>query len=481
MPALNVAGRVPALTVLASALLWPWGAVLETHALAADGRHHQPPACATASLDDLKRLCPVPSEAVSEECLAALERRYVRRPVYCDLDSAPGQWRWYRRWQPLPRKEVLVWADVFEDVAAVRGKVEAAMADPACRLREHEFRADLRQRCAADAMARLAVLHRACRGPITMEDEANPYFHGWPLAWAERRATIEEHGDEDYWRLIARLEESELHFAWRMTKCRAVPKPVLEELAKLRPPSIYVPADQYDLLMVAAARLGNPWAIARTAVSIGIGIDAAVAIEMWPDAPLPLAYVAFAFQAASSLPYFLAAREEDRHSEAPWFDWHGFEQSVPAEEIKAAMPAAERIRAQGWPPCCKPQRGDSPWPWTDLPTVLSKKYMRRRIDEEGNVRWVHRSGTEEWLKDGVAYMMSPDGEESMQGSHSRIAMPTVRRWTDAEGTERWVDEWGDEHWLDADGTEHWIKLDGTEWILLPVGEPFPPEPGADSQ
>ena len=476
-----VADRLPTLAVFAAMASWLGiGLALETHALAADGRHHQPPACATASLDDLKRLCPGPSEAVSEECLAALERRYVGRPVYCDLDSAPREWRWYRRWQPLPRKEVLVWADVFEDMAAVRGKVEAAMADPTCRLREHEFRADLRQPCAADAMARLAVLHRACRGPIATEDEANPYFHGWPLAWGELRAVIEEHGDEDYWRLIASLEESELHFAWRMTKCRAVPKPVLEELAKLRPPSIYSPADQYDLLMVAAARLGNPWAIAMAAASTGLGTEA-VAIEMWPDAPPPLAYVAFRFQSSqSSVSYLLAAREEDLRSETPWFDWRGFEQSVSAEEIKAALPAAQRIRDRGWPPCCKPQRGDSPWPWTDLPTVLSKEYIRRRIDDEGNVRWVRRSGTEEWLKDGVAYMMDPDGDASMQGSHSQIGRATVRRWIDADGTERWVDEWGDEHWLHADGTEHWIDLAGTEWILLPVGKPFP-ESAVESQ
>ena len=374
-----------------------------------------------------------------------------------------------------------MWADVFEDVAAVRGKVEAAMADPTCRLHEHEFRASLRQPCAADAMARLAVLHRACRGPLAREDEAGPYFHGWPQSWAERRATIEELGDEDYWRLMASLKESELHFAWRMPKCRAVPKPALEVLPKLRPPSFYASADQYDLLMVAAARLGSPWAIAMTAVSTKIGTEA-VAIELWPSAPLPLAYVTLGLQSGqSSVAYLLAAREEDRQSGTPWFDWHGFEQTVSAEEIKATVPAAERIRAQGWPPCCEPRRGDSPWPWTDLPTVLGRKYMRRRIDEEGNVRWVHRSGTEEWLKDGVAYRMSPDGEESMQGSHSRIGALVLRRWTDANGTERWVDEWGDEHWLEADGSEHWIELDGTEWILLPVGKPFPPESAEESQ
>lgn len=449
---------------------------LHTQALAADDGPLQPPACATAPLENLKRLCPAPSEVLSEECHAALEAHYSHRPVYCDLDSAPGDWWGPPRWRPLPRKEVLEWRDVFEDASGVRGKVEAAVRDPVCRLREHEFRAGLRQPCAADAMARLAALQRACVEPLAREDEANPYFHGWPLVWAEHRAVVEEHGDENYWQLIADLDETELHFAWRMTKCRAVPKLAFDKIPMLRPPSHWGPQDQHNLLMGAAARLGSPWAIAMA------GADThatdAVAIERWTDAPLPLALVSLADQASQgSLSYLLAARGEDLRSETPWFDWRGFEQAFSAEEIRAARTAAERIRAQGWPPCCKPQRGDSPWPWTDLPTVVRTEYLRQRIDEEGNVRRVYRSGGEEWVKDGRTYTVKPDGEELIGFDHSRI----LRRWTDADGTERWVDEWGTEHWLDADGTEHWIRLDGTEWILLPLGEPFPPASAAESQ
>lgn len=378
---------------------------------------------------------------------------------------------------------MLVWANVFEDVAAVRRKVETAMGDPACRLREHEFDASLRQQCAADGMTRLAVLHRACRRPLATEDEGNPYFDGWRQAWAERREEIEEFADEHYWRQVGSLEESELHFAWRMAKCRAVPKPVLDLLPMLRPPPFFPSprsVDQHDLLIVAAARLGSPWALATAGFTIKAGRDA-IAVEQWREAPLPLAYAATGLLTGlHGLPYLLAARDEDLGSETPWFDWRGFYRTVSAESIDAALPAANRIRVQGWPPCCKPQRADSPWPWAELPTVLRKKYIRRRVDEEGYVRWVFRDGRETWLQDGISYSMSPDGEE-LTITRLRIGVRTLRRWVDAQGTERWVDEWGDEHWLDADGTEHWIELDGTEWILLPVGEPFPPASAAESQ
>ena len=112
-----------------------------------------------------------------------------------------------------------------------------------------------------------------------------------------------------------------------------------------------------------------------------------------------------------------------------------------------------------------------------MPTVVARKFVRCRIDEEGNVRWVFRDGRETWLEDGLAWSKSPDSEEQRGAYHSQIGAATLRRWIDEDGTERWIDERGDEHWLEADGTEHWIELDGTEWILLPVGEPFP----ADSQ
>ena len=142
MQEVTVASRVPTLAALVGLASWLGaGPVLSTDALAADHPEHQTPACATApSVEVLKRLCPAPSDTVSEECFAALEARYLHRPVFCDSHSSPSRWSEYRppSWA-LPRKELLVWQDVFEDVVALHKKVEAATLDPACRLREHEF------------------------------------------------------------------------------------------------------------------------------------------------------------------------------------------------------------------------------------------------------------------------------------------------------------------------------------------------------
>ena len=481
MQGATVANRVLTLAALVGVASWLGASpVLPTDALAADYAQHQTPACTTApSVEVLKRLCPAPSDTVSEECFAALETRYLHRPVFCDSHASPSRWTEYRppSWA-LPRNDLLVWQDVFDDVVALRKRVEAATHDPACRLREHEFDPALRGPCAADAMTRLAVLHRACRGALAWEEEANTYFYGWRYAWDELRAALDEWVDDDHWQRVANVDESELHFAWRMAKCRAVPKPVLELLPRLRPPSHYERTDQHDLLIVAAARLGSPWALAMTGVSNSFRKDT-VAVELWPDPILPLAYAALGQQAGQSgLAYLLAARAEDLRSETPWFDWRGLERSYSAEEVRAALPVAKRVREHGWPPRCIRQRGDSPWPWADLPTVVRREFVRRRIDEQGNIRWVYRSGAEERLEHGVPHYVAPDGEELIF-YHSALAQPTVRRWTDADGTERWIDESGNEHWLDADGMEHWIDLDGTEWILLPIGDPFPEDRPTD--
>ena len=117
----------------------------------------------TAALVRLKHLCPSPSDAVAKACMAALDERYRNKPVLCHAHANPA--RGFRQpvWWPQPRNDLLPWREVFEDPSTLRATVQAAVRNRACRLLENEFRPDLRRTCAADAMARLGVLHGACQ------------------------------------------------------------------------------------------------------------------------------------------------------------------------------------------------------------------------------------------------------------------------------------------------------------------------------
>ena len=422
-----------------------------------------------AVIEPFKALCPSPSSWASPECMAALDDRYWNRPVLCDAHSNLGNDPYRPLWWPEPLNDTVVWRQVFENPTALRTEVETATRDSSCRLRENQFRPDLRAVCAADAMARLGVLHRACRPALNWE--ANPYFDGWRSNWEERRIALEQTERDDYWQRVAELEDSELHFAWRLAKCRAVPEHALEPLSLLRPSSYYVARNnQRDQLVIAAARLGSVWAIGVGSMWSSLGQGGKVAVETWQDAPLPLAYVHWGWGRRDRLAYLLAAREEDLAGEAPQFDWRGLETAFTDEEISAARPIVRAIRERGWPPAAERELSDSHWPWMDQPTAVRVKVLRRRIDENGNIRWVYENGREEWVEGDRTYSAAPGGATSITG-HLRVGRATLRRWTDADGTERWIDDVGDEHWIDADGAEHWIEEDGTEWILLP---PEPP-------
>ena len=477
------AGLISRATALAVA-----GSVGAVSALAAEGEISRETACGTSgpelaiALDSLRRVCPSPPDGLSDACMAALQERFWNKPVLCHAHASPrGLWK--PLWLPQPTNDLLLWREVFEDPSALRAEVQAAVRSRACRLRANEFQPQLRRACAADAMARLGALHGACQYSLYVEgdrrheewepegaEEGDLHFKGWRTYWQERRAEVETLENESYWRTAALQEEAELHHAWRMARCRAVPEAALAPLRELRPPSVYAgsPIDQRDLLIVAAARLGSEWAIAVGTWLSRAGSGGDVAVETWRDAPLALAYVHWSQQHGPA--YLLAARQIDLASDAPRFDWRGWERGFAdaygADRVAAAGSTARTVRARGWPPCCARELGNSPWPWADLPTPVRTKVVRRRIDASGNIRWVYENGREEWVEGDAVYTAMP-GQEPWIAYHARVGRVALRRWIDGEGIERWLDEWGDEHWIEADGTERWVDLDGTEWILLP--------------
>ena len=63
---------------------------------------------------------------------------------------------------PFPPSTPITWCQVYADPAAMRRIVADALRNPECRVAEGQVRLDLREVCAADAIARLAILQQQC-------------------------------------------------------------------------------------------------------------------------------------------------------------------------------------------------------------------------------------------------------------------------------------------------------------------------------
>ena len=291
--------------------LWPWAAPAVSGS-PADSRQGPalldaaPPAAATPDtapaqderapgLDELRELCGQPwLGAFGPACLAALERRHAATPAVPDTSfngTAPVDTALFG--------PAITWGEVFEDAGVALERVEAAMARPECRPAKRSLRLDLRNVCAADDMARLAILQSECEmllfglgysdrlSPTRWRDEragANNSQALWRLSPAppddgrreraeidglERRqrmyANFPDHGSPadaaEHQRRRDQMDERWYGAMWRAGKCRALPPHMLTALE----PSFLTrgvhgfPCEHW--LIEPAARLGSEWAI----------------------------------------------------------------------------------------------------------------------------------------------------------------------------------------------------------------------------
>ena len=430
-----------------------------------------------SAVPQLRRLCTPLWRDLSPQCMATLDSIYLGRDVTLNLHSGPEERPSSLQpyWRPIFVGDRIAWRDVFRDPIALRAAVEAAAANSQCHARVGEARHDLREACAADAFARLSVLRHACNRTLYLDARES---QRWNEEWARERQTVDrtlQDGD-DYALRVAAIEESELHFAWRLRKCRAVPSAATSRITALRlsPFERYFISQWWELTVIAA-RIGSPWASAR-AGRVGLaGADVNATAEL----DLALGYLRRAKLQKSGqfwhLPHLLAARTHDLRREAPLLDWSNLQQHFSHAEIDAAQPAVDRILREGWQPTMNEEvLNEVTWPWAIAPPVLETRLIRRWY-QDGSVRWRHEDGLEVWIgEDGYSHFVSPDGSESTAHS-SRLSerrRPKLRRWVDEHGRSRWLDYHGREHWIDADGAEHWITFGGIEWILLPL-EPMP--------
>ena len=227
------------------------------------------------SLDDLWHLCPNPWSGIGEECAAALDGRYLREAVgLAQLHDNPI--RWERRSKSAAFGGV-VWEDVFADPEATREAALAALRREECRVAQGETRRDLGETCAADEVAKLAMLQEACVMPLVLHSGFNPWRPpGEVQTWFgpsdaeldERWTWWVDRLDEDaslpldeYWRRRAEIDDARFRFAWRLMRCEAVPETALAWLDVLPTPTAE-PEDQNQgtHLTVIASRLGSEWA-----------------------------------------------------------------------------------------------------------------------------------------------------------------------------------------------------------------------------
>ena len=206
-----------------------------------------------ADLIELRRLCGRPWVAdFGPECLVALERRYG--------STVPDRWpKWTVKWRPVMLGEPVTWADIFSRPAADLAAVVEAVQRPECLVLEGRFRLDLRQRCAADEMARLAILRRECIVSSSRLDRLEGR-QGW---WDIDQITVDHAEDQqEYYRRMARRSERWFGGMWRLAKCRALPEGALAAIGPF-------PAERHHRdfdprlkhMMEAAARLGSDWAL----------------------------------------------------------------------------------------------------------------------------------------------------------------------------------------------------------------------------
>lgn len=239
--------------------------------MAAPGAAHvapTPPASRLPDVYEIRAACPSLIGELTAECESALERRFA------------GEWR--------QRPRAFVAGVTDEEIFALDGAtyiaVRDALARRECRVPPGQMRPDLSESCAADAMARLGLLHFACDRWAAQDPDGNERLR-LESRFENERWEVEPDNAEwlDQEGYLASREHNELvayERSWAYRKCRAMPTDALEwrglrfdhiadtEYVRHGPPWLasthsgermasYVAAWLSNPLWEAAARLGS--------------------------------------------------------------------------------------------------------------------------------------------------------------------------------------------------------------------------------
>ena len=236
-----------------------------------------PPPPGLPDVHDIRAACPSLIGELTAQCESALERRFVGNWAY-----GPGS---------LVRG--VTYGELFGLGKSTYATVRDALARPECRVSPGRMRADLGESCAADAMARLGLLHFVCdRWTVRDPDGSEPLR--LETRFENERWEVEP--DNAEWRdqrsYLKGREVKELNAyerSWKYRKCRAMGAEALEwrgfrldhvaDTARLRnwPPRDYrmrhgrISARSWwsDPLWESAARLGSELAFDRLLLTEG--------------------------------------------------------------------------------------------------------------------------------------------------------------------------------------------------------------------
>lgn len=218
--------------------------------------------------EDLKWLCQDLWGDPEEACVDALDARFGSETNFSGMIAEPLGWNaelaaFRARNSMFGVLGGPTWAELFENPLETREAVAEALSRAECVVTEGIMRPQLRERCLAGEMEKLAMLHAACVR-LLERDEAyrelgmhNVYEERWRLVAAEVADEAPNH--DAYWDQLEDLEDERFRFAWRLQRCRSVPEGALAWLDAFPAPET-IGYGQARSLLDNAARLGSAWA-----------------------------------------------------------------------------------------------------------------------------------------------------------------------------------------------------------------------------
>ena len=165
---------------------------------------------------EMRAACPSLIGELTAQCESALERRFA------------GEWPQ----RPRPLVPGVTYRELFALNESTYAAVRSALARPECRVPPGRMRADLGESCAADAMARLGLLHFVC-DRWAAQDSGGDERLRLETRFENERWDVEPENAEwlDQEGYLSSREHNELvayDRAWKHRKCRAMPAEVLE-------------------------------------------------------------------------------------------------------------------------------------------------------------------------------------------------------------------------------------------------------------